>query len=74
LATFGLPTRRSNGARVVQVGSILEVSPWVASGLRAERPDRAVNNLVKRVKRIGCGFRSFAHYRIRVLLYAGRPN
>jgi hypothetical protein len=23
---------------------------------------------------IGFGFRRFAHYRIRVLLYAGRPN
>ncbi len=33
-----------------------------------------MNNLIKRVKRIGFGFRRFAHYRIRVLLYAGRPN
>jgi transposase len=30
--------------------------------------------LIKRIKRIGFGFRRFAHYRIRVLLYAGRPN
>jgi len=29
LATFGLPTRRSNGARFVQVGSIPEVSQRV---------------------------------------------
>jgi hypothetical protein len=29
---------------------------------------------VKRIKRIGFGFLRFAHYRIRVLLYAGRPN
>ena len=34
----------------------------------------AINNLIKRIKRIGFGFRRFAHYRIRVLLYAGRPN
>jgi hypothetical protein len=27
-----------------------------------------------RIKRIGFGFRRFAHYRLRVLLYAGRPN
>jgi transposase len=33
-----------------------------------------INNLIKRIKRIGFGFRRFAHYRIRVLLYAGRPN
>jgi hypothetical protein len=37
-------------------------------------PTEAVNNLIKRVKRIGFGFRRFAHYRLRVLLYAGRPN
>lgn len=37
-------------------------------------PTEAINNLIKRIKRVGFGFRRFAHYRIRVLLYAGRPN
>lgn len=37
-------------------------------------PTEAINNLIKRIKRIGFGFRKFAHYRIRVLLYTGRPN
>ena len=37
-------------------------------------PAEAINNLVKRVKRVAFGFRRFAHYRIRALLYAGRPN
>jgi transposase len=37
-------------------------------------PTEAANNLIKRVKRVAFGFRRFAHYRIRVLLYAGRPN
>lgn len=37
-------------------------------------PTEAINNLVKRVKRVAFGFRKFAHYRIRALLYAGRPN
>jgi transposase len=37
-------------------------------------PTEAVNNLMKRIKRVGFGFRSFVHYRVRVLLYAGRPN
>jgi len=32
-------------------------------------PPEALNNFMKRI-----GFRSFAHYRIRVLLYAGQPN
>jgi transposase len=37
-------------------------------------PTEAVNNLIKRIKRVGFGFRRFRHYRIRVLLYAGKPN
>ncbi|MGE0304426.1 MAG: transposase [Acidimicrobiia bacterium] len=37
-------------------------------------PTEAVNNLVKRVKRVAFGLRNFAHYRTRALLYAGRPN
>jgi hypothetical protein len=36
-------------------------------------PTEAVNNLIKRIKRIGFGFRRFVHYRSRVLLYAGKP-
>ncbi|HET6834947.1 MAG TPA: transposase [Acidimicrobiales bacterium] len=34
----------------------------------------AANNLIKRVKRIAFGFTRFRNYRVRVLLYAGRPN
>jgi transposase len=37
-------------------------------------PTEALNNLIKRVKRVGFGFRNFDNYRIRVLLYAGKPN
>lgn len=37
-------------------------------------PTEAINNLIKRIKRIGFGFRRLRHYRIRALLYAGRPN
>ena len=37
-------------------------------------PTEALNNLVKRIKRIAFGFRNFQNYRIRALLYAGRPN
>jgi hypothetical protein len=33
-----------------------------------------MNNLAKRIKRAAFGFRSFRNYRIRVLLYAGKPN
>lgn len=37
-------------------------------------PTEALNNLIKRIKRIGFGFRKFENYRIRALLYAGKPN
>jgi len=37
-------------------------------------PTESLNNLIKRIKRIGFGFRNFENYRIRVLLYAGKPN
>jgi Transposase len=37
-------------------------------------PTEALNNLAKRIKRIGFGFRNFENYRIRALLYAGRRN
>ena len=37
-------------------------------------PTEGLNNLIKVVKRIGFGFRSFRNYRVRVLLYAGKPN
>lgn len=37
-------------------------------------PTEAANNLIKRVKRVAFGFTSFRNYRVRSLLYAGRPN
>lgn len=37
-------------------------------------PTEALNNLIKRIKRIGFGFRNFGNYRVRALLYAGKPN
>jgi transposase len=37
-------------------------------------PTEALNNLIKRIKRIGFGFRNFQNYRVRALLYAGKPN
>jgi transposase len=50
-----------------------QISNWHRARV-SNGPTEAANNLIKRIKRIGFGFRSFAHYRIRVLLYAGRPN
>lgn len=37
-------------------------------------PTEAMNSLIKRIKRVGFGFRRFRNYRLRVLLYAGRPH
>ena len=37
-------------------------------------PTEAANNLIKRVKRAAFGFTSFRNYRIRALLYAGKPD
>jgi len=37
-------------------------------------PTEAANNLIKRVKRVAFGFTRFRNYRVRVLLYAGKPN
>jgi transposase len=37
-------------------------------------PTESINNLIKRIKRIGFGFRNFENYRIRARLYAGKPN
>ena len=37
-------------------------------------PTEAANNLIKRIKRGAFGFTRFRNYRIRTLLYAGRPN
>ena len=39
-----------------------------------EEMEIRLNNLIKRVKRVAFGMMNFTNYRIRVLLYAGRPN
>ena len=39
-----------------------------------QRTHRSTNNLIKRVKRAAFGFTNFANYRIRALLYSGKPN
>ncbi len=40
----------------------------------SNEPTEAINNLIKRVKRVAFGLRRFVNYRVRALLYAGRPN
>ena len=50
-----------------------QVVAWHAAQI-SNGPTEAINSLIKRVKRVGFGFRRFRNYRLRVLLYAGRPN
>jgi transposase len=37
-------------------------------------PTEGMNNLLKRVKRVAFGFTNFQNFRVRALLYAGKPN
>lgn len=50
-----------------------EIAAWhlchVSNG-----PTEAINNLVKRVKRLAFGIVNHRNYRIRAVLYAGKPN
>ncbi|WP_419909489.1 ISL3 family transposase [Candidatus Poriferisodalis sp.] len=50
-----------------------QITNWHAS--RATNgPTEAANNLAKRVKRVAFGFTNFDNFRIRALLYAGKPD
>ena len=73
--TSRTPTTRSRPARSVAPSSAGGVrSPPGTRPTSRNGPTEAVNNLIKRVKRAAFGFTSFRNYRIRSLLYAGKPN
>ena len=50
-----------------------QIANWHAARV-TNAATEAANNLIKRVKRVAFGFTNFANYRIRALLYAGKPN
>jgi len=50
-----------------------QIAAWHGAQV-SNGPTEAANNLIKRVKRAAFGFTSFRNYRIRSLLYAGRPR
>ena len=50
-----------------------EITAWHACHF-TNGPTEAMNNLIKRVKRVAFGFTSFKNYRVRALLYAGKPD
>jgi len=51
----------------------LQIAAWHGA-LVTNGPTEAMNNLIKRVKRAAFGFRRFRSYRVRALLYTGKPN
>jgi transposase len=55
-------------ARTVRVWEA-EILTWHATGGCSNGPTEAVNLLIKKVKRVGHGFRSFPDYRLRLLLH-----
>jgi transposase len=48
-----------------------EVLAFHATGGCSNGPTEAVNLLIKKVKRVGHGFRNFTNYRLRLLLHCG---
>jgi transposase len=50
-----------------------QIAAWHRS--RASNgPVEAINGLAKRIKRVAFGITNWTHWRVRVLLYAGRPD
>lgn len=50
-----------------------QILAWHTTGA-SNGPTEGLNSVIKMVKRIAAGFRTFAHYRLRVLLQAGGCN
>ena len=50
-----------------------QITNWHRSHV-TNGPTEAANNLAKLIKRVSFGITNFDHYRIRVLLYAGKPD
>ena len=48
-----------------------ELLAYVTTGGASNGPTEAINLLIKRIKRVGFGFRNFDNYRLRLLLHCG---
>ncbi len=68
----GLPPELNRLGRTIWRWRI-QIANWHAAQV-TNAATEAANNLIKRVKRAAFGFTNFANYRIRALLYAGKPN
>ena len=71
--------RWSDGVGVVELSRLArtiraweaEVLAFHTTGGCSNGPTEAMNLLIKKVKRVGHGFRNFANYRLRLLLHCG---
>ena len=50
-----------------------QIAAW-HEGQVSNGPTETMNGLAKRIKRVAFGMTNLVHWRIRVLLYAGRPD
>ncbi len=50
-----------------------QILAWHTTGA-SNGPTEGLNSIIKKVKRVGAGFRSFANYRLRILLAVGGCN
>lgn len=67
--TSGVPEAR-RFARTVRRWET-EILAWHTTGGASNGPTEAVNLLIKKIKRVGHGFRNFDNYRLRLLLHCG---
>jgi transposase len=71
--------RWSDGVKVAELSRLArtvraweaEILAWHATDGCSNGPTEAMNLLIKKVKRVGHGFRNFANYRLRLLLHCG---
>ncbi len=47
-----------------------QILAWHSTGA-SNGPTEGLNSIIKKVKRVGAGFRSFANYRLRIFLAVG---
>jgi transposase len=63
------PRAVSSGSH--RAGWEAEILAWHRTAGCSNGPTEAINLLIKKVKRVGHGFRNFANYRLRLLLHCG---
>ncbi len=76
LQTFYWACARGEVPELHRLGRTIEawqdqLLAYFTTGRASNGPTEAVNLLIKRIKRVGFGFRNFANYRLRLLLHCG---